>query len=65
MQFVYPTKEKNAKLVMVYARLNSKSLTNILPPLIVFDKNNNFTKQVQDIYTYNNTYSIKVEFDNI
>lgn len=60
MQFVHPKQGKDATLVLIYARKNSKSLTKILSPLIVFDEEN-FTKEVQDIYKVSSTHSIKVE----
>lgn len=60
MQFVHPKSTKDATLVLVYARKNSKSLTKILKPLIVFD-DNEFTQEVQNIYKESSTHSIKVE----
>ena len=60
MQFVHPKVSKDATLVLVYARKNSKSLTKILNPLIVFEKDE-FTQEVQDIYKVSSTHSIKVE----
>ncbi|MCP4971876.1 MAG: methyltransferase [Arcobacter sp.] len=60
LQFVHPNKDKDATLVLVYARKNSKSLLKVLDPLIVFDKND-FTKKVQSIYKNSSTHSIKVE----
>lgn len=60
LQFVHPKKEKDATLILVYARRNSKSLTKVLPPLMVF-QNDEFTQEVQDIYTKSSTHSIKVE----
>ncbi len=60
LQFVHPKKSKNATLVLVYARKNSKSLLNILPPLVVFEKED-FTTEVKEIYKKSSTHSIKVE----
>ena len=60
MQFVYPKANKDATLILVYARKNSKSMTKVMPPLIVFE-NENFTKEVEDIYKKCSTHSIKVE----
>ena len=60
MQFVYPSVNKNATLILVYARKNSKSKTKVLPPLIVFE-NENFTEEVEAIYKKTATHSIKVE----
>ena len=58
IQFLHPTDEKTATLVMVYAKLNSKSQLQILPPLIMFDKNQQFTQTVQNIYEECSTYSV-------
>jgi len=60
MQFVYPSINKDATLILIYARKNSKSMTKVLPPLIVFE-NENFTKKVDAIYKKTSTHSIKVE----
>ena len=43
LQFVHPKESKDATLVLVYAKRNSKSLTKVLTPLIVFDEKNEFT----------------------
>lgn len=60
LQFVHPKKEKEATLVLVYARRNSKSLLKVLPPLNVFE-GEEFTKEVNEIYKICATHSIKVE----
>ncbi|MFV0562724.1 tRNA1(Val) (adenine(37)-N6)-methyltransferase [Malaciobacter mytili] len=60
LQFVHPKKDKDATLILVYARKNSKSLTKILPALFVFE-NQEFTLEVQEIYKKCATHSIKVE----
>ena len=63
LQFVHPNESKDATLILVYAKKSSKSLTKILKPLIVFDKENNFTQEVQDIYKKSSTHSIKVNIE--
>lgn len=60
LQFVHPKEEKDATLVLVYARKNSKSLLRVLEPLIVFDKDD-FSQKVKNIYKMSSTHSIKVE----
>ena len=62
LQFVHPKKTKDASLILVYARKNSKSLTKILEPLIVFD-DKEFSQEVQDIYKKSSTHSIKVDIE--
>lgn len=63
LQFVHPKLSKDSTLVLVYARKNSKSLTKIFNPLIVFDEENKFTNEVESIYKKSSTYSIKVDFE--
>ena len=60
VQFLHPNINKDASLVMIYARKDSKSLVSIKKPFIMF-KNDSFTKEMQDIYNKCNTQSIKVE----
>ncbi len=60
MQFLHPKIDRKSSLVMVFARKNSKSHLSILPPLIMFD-GEKFTKEMEEIYTMCNTYSIKVD----
>ena len=60
LRFVHPNGQKDATLVLVYARKNSKSLMKILPALYVFD-DSQFTQEVQNIYKQSSTHSIKVE----
>jgi tRNA1Val (adenine37-N6)-methyltransferase len=60
MQFIHPKSDKEATLVMIYARKNSKSLMVVNPALIVFE-NESFTPYVQSIYAKTKTHSIKVE----
>lgn len=59
LQFVHPNSSKDATLVMIYAKKDSKSLLKVLSPLIVFDEKNEFTKTVQNIYNEIQTHSIK------
>jgi len=63
LQFVHPKLSKDSTLVLVYARKNSKSLTKIFNPLIVFDEENKFTNEVERIYKKSSTYSIKADIE--
>lgn len=63
LQFVHPKVSKDATLILVYAKRNSKSLTKVLKPLIVFDENNEFTSEIQEIYKKSSTHSIKVDIE--
>ena len=60
LQFLYPKKDKNSSLVMVYGRKNSKSLLEIYPPLIAFE-GEKLTHEMQAIYQFCDTHSIKVD----
>ncbi len=62
-QYLHPTASKEASLIMVYARKNSKSKLKVLSPLIMFDKNHKFTDEVNNIYTKCATHSIKCTVD--
>jgi tRNA1(Val) A37 N6-methylase TrmN6 len=63
LQFVHPKVSKDATLILIYARKNSKSLTKIFNPLIVFDEDNKFTNEVENIYKKSSTYSIKADIE--
>ncbi len=63
LQFVHPKVSKDATLILVYAKRNSKSLTKILKPLVVFDEKNEFSSEVQEIYKKSSTHSIKVDIE--
>ncbi len=63
MQFLHPKASKEASLVMIYARANSKSKLKVINPLIMFDEEGKFTAEVDDIYTKCATHSIKCEVE--
>lgn len=59
IQFVHPKLDREAKLVMIATRNNSKSMTQILPPLVVFDEESCYREVAQEAFERANTYSIK------
>ncbi len=61
LQFLHPKQTKEASLVMIMVRKNSKTMMRILPPAIMFDENGEFNKTTNDIYDLCATYSIKCE----
>jgi tRNA1Val (adenine37-N6)-methyltransferase len=63
LQFLHPKIDRKSSLVMVNARKNSKSLLTILPPIVMFD-GDKFTQEISDIYSFCDTYSIKVDMEN-
>ena len=58
LRFIHSKIDKNAKVVLIRAKKSSKSLLNIIPPLVVF-KEDKLTKDAQDIYNKALTYTIK------
>jgi len=61
IQFLHPKPSKEASLVMIYARKNSKSKLKVINPILMFDENGKFTQEVNDIYLKCSTHSIKCE----
>ena len=57
-RFIHPKKEKEASLVMIYAKKGSKSLCKTLPPLIVFE-NGRYSKESEKIFKKAGVHSIK------
>ena len=60
VQFVHSKIDRSASLVMLHVRKNSKSLLNILPPLIAFD-GDKFSKASELVYEKARTNSIKCQ----
>jgi len=56
VQFVHVNKDKEASLVMVYAKRESKCLCRFLPPLILYE-DNKYTKEIENIYKKADTNS--------
>lgn len=56
MRFVYAKETKEASLVLIRARKNSKTLCTILPPLITMDEKG-YTPALQEIFSHSNTQS--------
>jgi len=62
IQFVHSKLNRDSKLVMIAARNNSRSMTQIVPPFVVFDDNNNYRDDAQKAFNRANTNSIKGDF---
>jgi len=62
LRFVHSKVDRESKLVMISARMNSKSLTKIMPPLIVFDKNSNYLEEPREAFFKAKTQSIKGDY---
>ena len=62
LRFVHSKIDRESKLVMISARMNSKSLTKIMPPLIVFDEQSNYLKEPKEAFLKAKTQSIKGDY---
>jgi tRNA1(Val) A37 N6-methylase TrmN6 len=62
IQFVHSKIDRESKLVMIAARNNSKSMTQILPPFVVFDEESTYRPNAQSAFDKANTNSIKGDF---
>ncbi|WP_394996932.1 tRNA1(Val) (adenine(37)-N6)-methyltransferase [uncultured Helicobacter sp.] len=62
MRFVYPLRDKSATLVLIQAKIDYKGDVNVLPPLFTHNSPNqqDNTKELQAIYQWAKTFSIKV-----
>ncbi|WP_304207524.1 tRNA1(Val) (adenine(37)-N6)-methyltransferase [Helicobacter canis] len=67
LRLVYPLQSKRAKLVLIYARLDSKAKLCIEPPLFTHNspEQSDFTQEVAQIYATYRTHSIKVYAQDI
>ncbi|MCF6205743.1 MAG: methyltransferase [Sulfurovum sp.] len=63
MRFVHSKIDRESKLVMIAARNNSKSMTQVLPPLVVFDEQSNYLPEAARAFERAQTHSIKGDFD--
>lgn len=62
IQFVHSKLDRESKLVMIAARNNSKSLTQVLPPFVVFDDESVYREKAIRAFEKANTNSIKGDF---
>ncbi len=63
IRFVHSKIDRDSKLVMIAARMNSKSMMKVMPPLIVFDKDSNYNEEANRAFFRANTNSIKGDYD--
>jgi len=62
MRFVHSKIDRESKLVMISARMNSKSLMKILPPLIVFNEKSIYNSEAKRAFNKAKTHSIKGDY---
>lgn len=63
IQFVHSKIDRESKLVMIAARNNSKSMTQILPPFVVFGEQGVYGADAQRAFQRAGTHSIKGDFE--
>ena len=63
IRFVHSKIDRDSKLVMILARMNSKSMIRIMPPLIVFDEDSNYNEEAKNAFKKARTNSIKGDYD--
>ncbi len=61
IRFIHPKIDREAKIIMVQARANSRSMCRILPPLITFDEQGKYNEQSAKAFIDANTHSIKAD----
>ncbi|HEO99367.1 MAG TPA: methyltransferase domain-containing protein [Epsilonproteobacteria bacterium] len=62
IQFVHSKIDRESKLVMIAARNNSRSMTQVLPPFVVFDAQSVYRPNAQKAFERAGTHSIKGDF---
>ncbi len=62
IRFVHSKLNRNSKLVMIAARMNSKSMMKVLPPLIVFNEQSNYNIEAKQAFEKAKTNSIKGDY---
>jgi len=63
IRFVHPKADRESKLVLISARMNSRSMTKVMPPLIVFDEESTYLPEAKSAFQRAGTYSIKGEYE--
>jgi tRNA1(Val) A37 N6-methylase TrmN6 len=62
IRFIHPKVTKVAKLIILSARANSKSLCKIDAPLILFDEKNGYYREIKEIFKKTDIYSLTASF---
>ncbi|MGO4890208.1 tRNA1(Val) (adenine(37)-N6)-methyltransferase [Anaerobacillus sp. MEB173] len=50
IQFVHPKKDKDANMILIEGMKDGKQDIKVLPPIFVYNENNEYTKEFSDIY---------------
>ena len=62
IRFVHSKIDRESKLVLISARMNSKSLMKIMPPLVVFNKESHYLDEATEAFRKAGTHSIKADY---
>jgi len=62
IRFVHSKIDRESKLVMISARMNSKSLMKIMPPFVVFDSKSIYMSEAEEAFKKAGTHSIKADY---
>lgn len=62
IRFVHSKIDRESKLVMIAARMSSRSMTRVMPPLVVFDDENRYLLEAKHAFAKAGTHSIKGDF---
>jgi tRNA1(Val) A37 N6-methylase TrmN6 len=66
IRFVHPKIDREAKIVMVRARADSRSLCRVLPPMVVFGADGEYTPEAAEAFVRAGTHSVKADgFDEL
>lgn len=63
IRFIHSKIDRESKVVMIAARMNSKAMTQVMPPLVVFDQEGNYTLEAAGAFERADTHSIKGDFE--
>ncbi len=61
IRFVHSKIDREAKIVMVQARAGSRSLCRVLPPLVVFGSDGEYTSEAAEAFVRAGTHSVKAD----
>jgi tRNA1(Val) A37 N6-methylase TrmN6 len=63
LRFVHAKIDRPSKLVFVSLRADSKAMTEILPPLVVFDEESRYLPEAQSAFEHANTHVVSADTD--
>jgi tRNA1(Val) A37 N6-methylase TrmN6 len=64
LRFVHSKADREAKIFMLSARIDSRSKCRVLPPLIVFDEKGHYCPEASEIFDIAATWTVRAEYKN-